>query len=367
MDTKKEKAIHNRKEKGNGVTVKRSTFLDVLRVVATCAVVLLHTLTGAVDAVDINQYPVERIVFLVTMDLITWCVPIFVLISGYLFLNPTKTISFSKMLTKYCRRIVLALFVFGVPFAMLELILVERTLRLSMVWQGFVMVLQGKSWSHMWYLYMILFLYLLTPVLKWILERVPKGCVYAVMIFLLLFSSIFTFLNKLLGVSLPVLPDAGIYLFYYLCGYLFACGDGSSKQQEKKQCGKTEIFALIVMMLLLGGMALSRICRDFSVQMAYNYPFTVLVAVLMFYVCKNSKACFSERTANIWRRMSELSFTIYLVHPVFVNILYKFLHVSLLEYPIGIALPVFFAVILVLAIITAWILCRISVLKKYIL
>ena len=344
---------------------ERQYFLDILRVAATCVVVLLHTLTGAVDAVDINQYPVERTVFLVAMDLITWCVPIFVLISGYLFLNPKKQISVPQMLKKYCRRILLALFVFGVPYAVLELILVERTIRLSMVWQGVLMVLQGKSWSHMWYLYMILFLYLLTPALKWLLERVPKRCVYAVMVLLLLFSSIFTFMNKLLGVSLPILPDGGIYLFYYLCGYLFACEEKAKSKTATMACDK--ILALIVIFMVFAGMALSRILGDFSVQMAYNYPFTVLIAVLMFYVAKHSELIMSERTLCIWQKLSTLSFTIYLIHPVFVNVLYKFLHISLLDYPIGISLPAFFAVILLFSTNAAWVLYRIPLLKKYVL
>lgn len=358
--------MHDRKslsEYGDKSTVNRKGFLDILRVTATCAVVLLHTLTGAVDAVDINQYPMERIIFLVTMDLITWCVPVFVLISGYLFLNPRKQISVLQMLTKYCRRIVLALFLFGVPFALLELMLVERTFKISMLGQGVLMVLQGKSWSHMWYLYMILLLYLLTPALKWLLARVPVGCVYGVMAFLLMFSSIFTFMNKLLGWNLPILPDGGIYLFYYLCGYLFACGE----QRKSEKRGKMYRCAWMALGLLLAGMTVSRIWGDFSVQMAYNYPFTVLVAVLLFYVAKNCKKQLSSRSLGVWQRLSALCFAIYLVHPVFVNVLYKFLHISLLDYPMGIALPMFTAVIFVFAVITAWILYKIPVLKKYVL
>lgn len=379
--------INNKKvtsEYGNNDVASRRCFLDVLRVVATCAVVLLHTLTGAVDAVDIKQYPTERIVFLVIMDLITWCVPVFVLISGYLFLNPRKQISVYQILSKYCRRIVLALFLFGVPFAMLELILVERTFSPAMVGRGMLMVLQGKSWSHMWYLYMILILYLVTPAMKWLLARVPQGCVYGVMMFLLLFSSIFTFLNKLLEWSLPILPDGGIYLFYYLCGYLFAREErlGDKKQdcvraeaadaygaecERRSGRDKMQILAVVMLGILFAGMAASRILGNFSVQMAYNYPFTVLVAVLLFYVAKNCKKQISHRALGVWQRMSALCFTVYLVHPVFVNVLYKFLHISLLDYPIGIALPMFFAMIFILAVITAWILCKISLLKKYVL
>ena len=65
----------------------RKVFMDILRVVATCAVVLLHTVTGIKDTTDMNQYPAEFRVFLAVMDMVTWSVPIFIMISGYLFLT----------------------------------------------------------------------------------------------------------------------------------------------------------------------------------------------------------------------------------------------------------------------------------------
>lgn len=355
----------------------RQRFLDVLRVAATCAVVLMHTLTGAVDAVDISQYPTERLVYLVVMDLITWCVPVFILISGYLFLNPDRHITFIQMLKKYCRRIVLALFLFGVPYAVLELILVEKTFRIPMLGQGILMVLQGKSWSHMWYLYLIWVLYLITPALKWLLERVPRACVYGVMAVLFIGSSLLPFLNKLLGLSLPVLPDGGIYFFYYICGYLLACsGKTIGERQTVSEVGKSVAekktdrvgaVEVILIVVVLIGMVVSRTMGNFSLQMAYNYPFTVLISILAFDVAKRCKRNLGEKAAAAWQGVGALSFTIYLVHPVFVNVLYKFLHISLLDFPIGISLPLFFVVILLLAAMTAWILCKIPVLKKYVL
>lgn len=355
----------------------RQHFLDVLRVAATCAVVLMHTLTGAVDAVDISQYPTERLVYLVSMDLITWCVPVFILISGYLFLSPGRHISFTQMLKKYCRRIVLALFLFGVPYAILELMLLEKNFRISMLWKGVLMVLQGKSWSHMWYLYLILVLYLITPALKWLLERVPKTCVYGIMAILFVGSSLFPFLNKFLNLSLPVLPDGGIYFFYYICGHLFACSrkDADEKQivsdaklpAGEKGTGRMGVVEAILIVIVLIGMVVSRTMGNFSLQMAYNYPFTVLISILVFDVAKRCKLNLGEKAAAAWQGAGSLCFTIYLVHPVFVNVLYKFMHISLLDFPIGISLPLFFVVILMFAASTAWILCKMPVLKKYVL
>lgn len=343
----------------------RQSFLDILRVAATCAVVLLHTVTGVMDTTDMSAYPLEKTVFLVVMDLITWCVPIFVLISGYLFLNPAKELSFQRMLTKYCRRILLALFLFGVPYACLELIATEHTFRLGMAGEAFLMVCKGQSWSHMWYLYLILILYLITPALKAVLKRIPRSLLYAVLVFLLAGSSILPFLKKLCAwEDLVVLPDGGIYLFYYLCGYLFACGP--NREQKGGRSASRRILT-ICLVLLFAGMVCSRLIGNYTVQMAYNYPFTVAVSLILVWLLEEREGAYRQKNTVFWKNAGELCFTIYLVHPVFVNIFYKFLHVTPLDFPVFLSLPGFFAAVLLLSILTAWILCRIPLLRKYVL
>lgn len=338
----------------------RNSFLDVLRMLATGAVVLLHCITGVMDTTDMSVYPHEKTVFLVAMDLITWCVPIFVMISGYLFLNPAKKITFRKMVLKYCKRIVLALFLFGVPYACLELIVLERTFTTATVWRAVEMIMHGDGWSHMWYLYMILILYFFTPLLKAILRKIPNWGVYLIMAFLLLGSSILTYLGKLWSMEdVPHLPDAGIYFFYYICGYVIV--------KKKMMIGKTG-------RLLLGwgsaflcvGMVTSRLVGDYTVQMAYNYPFTVILSIMLFLLVESREEYFDE-SAKKWEKAGELCFAIYLVHPVYVNVLYKFLHVTPLSFSIYLSLPIFFMIILLLAGITAWVLRRIPGMKRYVL
>ena len=110
---------------------KRHHFLDVLRVAATCAVVMLHTITGIMDNTDMTPFPFEHSFFLAIKDLTSWCVPIFLMISGYLFLDPDRELTFGKMVTKYCRRVALALLLFGVPYAWLELAATEGSFSLQ--------------------------------------------------------------------------------------------------------------------------------------------------------------------------------------------------------------------------------------------
>ena len=55
----------------NGLSGPRKQFLDVLRVLATCAVVLMHVLTGATDVTDASIVPEYRSLLLSVMDLVT--------------------------------------------------------------------------------------------------------------------------------------------------------------------------------------------------------------------------------------------------------------------------------------------------------
>lgn len=356
----------------NGLSGPRKQFLDVLRVLATCAVVLMHVLTGATDVTDASIVPEYRSLLLSVMDLVTWCVPIFLLISGYLFLNPERTLTYPVMIKKYCRRIALAILLFGVPYAASELVVAERTFRIRMIPEALKMTLMGHTWSHMWYLYLILFLYLITPLLKKVLRVLPVWGVAAVMAVIFLGSSVAPFLNKVLDVnSIPVLPDGGVYFLYYLCGYFFAVREVCVDK------GRNVWLTAAVAVLALG-MILSRTLAGFSIQMAYNYPFTVLLAVLLFAAGWNGSI---KKHRLPWQEAGALSFAVYLVHPVYVNLLYKFVKITpftVLEQcgvqsvaagqtVLILLLAAFCLVVLALATATAWVLRKIPVLRKYVL
>ena len=356
----------------NGLSGPRKQFLDVLRVLATCAVVLMHVLTGATDVTDASIVPEYRSLLLSVMDLVTWCVPIFLLISGYLFLNPERTLTYPVMIKKYCRRIALAILLFGVPYAASELVVAERTFRIRMIPEALKMTLMGHTWSHMWYLYLILFLYLITPLLKKVLRVLPVWGAAAVMAVIFLGSSVAPFLNKVLDVnSIPVLPDGGVYFLYYLCGYFFAVREVCVDK------GRNVWLTAAVAVLALG-MILSRTLAGFSIQMAYNYPFTVLLAVLLFAAGWNGSI---KKHRIPWQEAGALSFAVYLVHPVYVNLLYKFVKITpftVLEQcgvqsvaagqaVLILLLAAYCLVVLALATATAWVLRKIPVLRKYVL
>ncbi len=251
-----------------------------------------------------------------------------------------------------------------------------------MLGNSFLMVLQGTSWSHMWYLYMILVLYLLTPVMKRLLERTPRPAWYVRLGGLAAGGSILPYLGKLFAWELQtVLPDGTIYLFYYLCGYLFSSRRGRSApageegrdpegaaERRMRAMGRILCAAAAVTAL---GMAVSRLSGSYTVQMAYNYPFTVLLALFLFgwgFVRSRAGAGRTvQKNTGFWSNTAALTFAVYLIHPVFLNVFYKFLHITPLDFNIGVSLPLFFAVTLALSFGAAWVLYQIPVLRKHVL
>src|SRR5699024_11350401 len=94
-----------------------TAFLDVLRWSATAMVVLLHVVSGVTAILSAEMTSDQRAVYYTLKALMTAGVPLFLMISGALLLNPEKEISVKKIFTHYLRRILLAhrLFIFIYP------------------------------------------------------------------------------------------------------------------------------------------------------------------------------------------------------------------------------------------------------------
>lgn len=98
--------------------------ISFLRIVATVGVIFLHTCnTISNNAENYDLTWMQTFVLTTGNYLMNWAVPIFLMITGALLLNEKKIITYKDCITKYCKRMVLALFIFGIPFSMLEIIM----------------------------------------------------------------------------------------------------------------------------------------------------------------------------------------------------------------------------------------------------
>lgn len=130
---------------------KRCFYLDLLRIIATFGVIFIHL------SMDTTYWYIS----ILYDGMVKWSVPIFVMISGALFLNPRKDMPVSTILNKYVKRLLLAYlfwYLFYCLFKIISCSIESNSLELSS--------LSFAPRFHLWFLPMLMCVYLLIPILK---------------------------------------------------------------------------------------------------------------------------------------------------------------------------------------------------------
>ncbi len=85
----------------------RIIYADILRIIATFAVIVIHVSASKWYHSPIREFNWQ--IYNLYDSLVRWSVPIFVMLSGMLFLNPEKEITTGEIFRKYIFRILLAI------------------------------------------------------------------------------------------------------------------------------------------------------------------------------------------------------------------------------------------------------------------
>ena len=130
-------------------------YLSVLKVMAMFAVIGIHTFCMPINICPERYSNIEYYLsFIFTNVLKIWAVPIFIMVSGALFLDVSKELTIKKVFSKYIFRMCLILLIFGTFYSFLEIVFTEKELKIIFIFRALFNMLQGKSWDAMWYIYM---------------------------------------------------------------------------------------------------------------------------------------------------------------------------------------------------------------------
>jgi surface polysaccharide O-acyltransferase-like enzyme len=278
------------------------------------------------------------------------------MISGTLFLAPEKELTLKALFRKYLRKIVLALVLFGTFFAIMELVIVTGMFSVSFIPLGFLNMLCGNSWAHMWYLYMLICLYMLTPLLRSFTANSSKKSIECTLVVLFTISILFPSL-KTYGIQLESWMILGTpFIFYYILGYYLAHVE--TLRLKTWHCiVMCILYTLIIAALETKGLAFSQ-----SILLYHDIT-TVLGAISVFLLFKRMKPNW-----GIASNLRCYCFPIYLVHTVFTNASYKFLGLfpSSIASP-WIAIPFFTISIFLLSLALSYVLRKIRPLREYVI
>ena len=162
---------------------KRLIYLDYLRVLAAISVIVLHVSAKYFHSVDTHSL---RWVAIVLYNSITrWGVPVFVMISGFLFLNREKSIK--ELYKKNILRIIIVFIIWSFIYAVFNYYTTDINLK-----KVIIQFIKGPN--HLWYLKMIVLLYMMVPLLKKIIEN--KKLMYYFLLLTFIFSFVLPHLLK---------------------------------------------------------------------------------------------------------------------------------------------------------------------------
>ena len=337
----------------------RASSLSYLRIFATIMVVASHawsTLTENSSSFSMTQ---SEIIYVgILSDLTKWAVPCFLMITGALLLKKDKEITVSDCIWKYARRMLLALVIFGIPYAMLMIYFDSKHFSFSLIPESIIRVLNGDSFGHLWYLYTLIGIYLFLPFIKLFVNNASKQVFNYIVILLFIMNFCFPFVDKLAGTSIAFeIPIKTWPLFFVLSGYyLYNEIDNRNVSLIIPTIGIGISVLLIIIVNIMSETAVT--------IMSYNTPvnalFTISVFILFIRIRKESTDC-------LWK-LDRLCFGAYLIHPLFIQFCYRYLHLvptGNTFYPI--LTVVFACVFALLGFFASWVMSQIKPLKKYVL
>ena len=345
---------------------KHIAYLEDLRLVACILVVGVH-----VSAFNLEQVPVESLNFKVMngLDCLSILgVPLFVMISGALFLAPSYEVTVKKFYTRKIPRIVFLYFFWLLFYNVVNFLENGTVWNFTNVKKQIVLEsLLGKGMYHMWYLPMLAVLYLLTPFLKSFAADRKKCLLFCALGFaysILLPTALkFEFPYRTIVESLYNQFDCsffGGYVTYYVLGHALHEYVPKLSAQKKVALGLGGVIAM--------GIEIA-VCNAWSVKTGImstilNTPFSVTAfigAAAIFLLLRDGVS--GRKQEELSGRLAGLTLGIYLIHPLFLRI-YGWLGGTTLFAPAAIAVPLIIVLITLISGAAVYVLSKIPVVKK---
>ncbi len=295
-------------------------YLDVIRAYATIMIVLLHVAVSY-----IYQSEISPTNWWISNGYHAWsrtAVPLFILISGALLLKPRHPESIRHFLRKRALRILPPLVIWSGIYLIYEGIRGQISVGIG---GAIASLLQQPAYGHLWFLYMILGLYLMTPILRvYIAAASPVNLTYA-LVLCLIFGEIFPLLKAGLDyhfyLSNFISLSAALGLF--VGGYWLEQYPVTTRVRQRSLLLYGVGFGLLVTMTALVKNLNGGEVQGFIYEM--DSPLALMMAMGSFLLFKSlpyDSLCQRLRWFKpVVKALSSTSFTIYLLHMMVVNAL----------------------------------------------
>lgn len=312
-------------------STKRLYYVDVLNCIAIYFVLVLHTsqLAFLGNANDSN--------YITALILQTLCIPavyIFFMNSGATLLDYRKKYSTKTFIIKRLKRV-------GVPFLVWSILYYfydinhraypGPSMHPNPSFTDFINSFANNDINNLfWFFYSIIALYLFTPIISTLIDD-HKKVLLAIVVASFVLTDLLNYLSKLSGLKLmtsyitqPLLTSN--FIGYFIMGYLI---------KEEFFSRKEENWLIVVGSLAL----LLSLINDLTLRkfIVLNNIGPFLYSVALYIIVKRGIAAINNKQNyqfKIFSLLSGASLGIYILHPIFYEILDKYLfHVTPYDWP----------------------------------
>ena len=323
---------------------KREYAFDILRVVAMLMVITVHVsnvYSRSFGVIGDKSFIIS--LFFNTISRIS--VPIFIMISGALLLD--REFDLKKYLKRIIKFIILII-VWDIIYLLWE------WKYLGITYNQLYKLLVTPYRAHLWFLYTIVLLYAIQPILRIILNKCSTKIKYILLIIWFILSTA-CMLNRLLADIFTIFSYIG---FFIIGKYLY----DFVKNKDLKKYNILFILVMIICFTLsitLNYLSSMKYNMFYNMYFAYRTPFIILSSFSFYALIITN---YRKDTLNkVIMKFSDLSFGVYLIHGIFLDVTVKLFTYQSINALVGI--PSFVTMIFIASIISVFILKKIKGLR----
>lgn len=342
--------------------VKRDIGLDYLRILACLMVVCIHVSAESRLLVSCENFNWSILTFFLAVC--RACVPIFFMVSGYLFLSKSKEkVVFSHILLRYVSRIIIIYVVWGLFYSALVNMGYFHHVAFIDYIKIIIYSFIKEPMYHLWYLVALVIIYMFIPILYRlvhdILNHYDYKCICICLVLSIIFLGIVSKDNHNLSVNSLI-----SYVLYFLLGYYL----------YMLNTKKGRVWLLICIFIVSVGIvsyvnidsAFQSMNNNTSLLFSYNSLFTCLEAICLFKLFIHRKIINMNKLRFI--EISKNTLFVYIFHIfmiMFLNTQFNLLYRVSCHPVVGVIVSV--SVIFMICEIISYILRKLDFIKKWLL
>ncbi|QIL46786.1 acyltransferase family protein [Vagococcus coleopterorum] len=287
--------------------MKRNSNIDLIRVVANILVITVHFFLNT-EFYDLTIQSPSTIVSTVIRTFAIICVPLFILITGYLMSEKVLTLSFYRRLGVFLRDYL----VISIVIYLFRVYLLGES---QTIVSGIFGIFDFSTGPYSWYVEMYICLFLLIPFLNLIWKNLKNRAQHNALLATLIFLTILPSLNPVL----PVFPSFWTSLYpitFYFTGVYI--------KSYYKELRSIKVFPLFIVGMIIS--SVHNIVVSYGSVFhwdSYNdyFGYQVYIVSVAFFLML-LKINVPNKLSNVCAYLAKYSFAIYMLSYVFDSVVY---------------------------------------------